>query len=79
MNDEQVRQAYRSFAETEAGRLIIEDLEVQGFYRTTTATMEHHLIYVNEGRRQLVLYIKEMMQPNKTLHIEHEEEELFYE
>lgn len=56
-----VRDAYRVLFESDAGKLVLGDLERQGFFRVTTATEEPHFMWVNEGRRQMVLYIHEMM------------------
>lgn len=61
-NEQSLRETYKTLFTSEAGKLVLKDLENQGFFNITTATMEPHFMWVNEGRRQMVLYIKEMME-----------------
>jgi hypothetical protein len=60
---EALQKAYRLVFLSEAGQEVMEDLEKQAFFKTTTSLNPHpHATFLNEGRRQLLLYIKTVVE-----------------
>ena len=60
--NEQLIKDYRETFNTAAGKRVVEDLELRGYYRTTTISNQEHIMIYREGARSMVAYIKTMVE-----------------
>lgn len=60
--NERLIKDYRETFNTAAGKRVIEDLELRGYYRTTTIAGQEHIMIYREGARSMVAHIKTMVE-----------------
>ncbi len=61
-NPYELHMAYRRLFETKDGKQVMADLERRGFYREPAFSGDHARLAFNEGRRSLVLHVKQMLE-----------------
>ena len=60
-NPYELHLAYRRLFESADGQRVMEDLERRGFYREPAFSGDPARLAFNEGRRSLVLHVKQML------------------
>lgn len=60
-NPLQLHKAYRRIFESKDGERIMRDLERRGFYREPSYADQPQRLAFNEGRRSMVLHVKQML------------------
>ncbi|MBU1249287.1 MAG: hypothetical protein KKB70_11350 [Proteobacteria bacterium] len=60
-NPYELHLAYRRLFESANGHQVMEDLERRGFYREPAFSGDPARLAFNEGRRSLVLHVKQML------------------
>lgn len=58
LDAEELSKLYKNIFDSEAGRLVLEDLRQRCFIYTTTAADTANKTYYNEGMRSVVLHIE---------------------
>ena len=56
----ELKQAYQNVFESESGKKVLADLERRCFYNTTTFSQNSNTTIFNEGKRSVLLHIKNM-------------------
>jgi len=62
----QKQQLYQRVFNTEDGKLVLEDLEKRCFIKHTTFDENHGKMSLNEGRRSIYVYIKDLISKDLT-------------
>lgn len=65
-NIRELARRYQSLFSTPEGQLVLEDLKQRGFIYDTTESDTHDKTLVNEGSRQMILYIIKMLDLDTT-------------
>lgn len=69
----ELHQAYCRMFGTMDGRRIMADLERRGFYREPAFSADPARLAFNEGRRSLVLHVKQMLDERHFARLRHRE------
>jgi len=64
LDEKQLRKAYMDAFSTSSGDIVLKDLQNRCHKRDTTASGKYReAIFINEGKRQVLLHIEGMMSP----------------
>ena len=77
IDDKELRQRYMQTFTTESGHIVLKDLQNRCFKRDTTFVEGNRdATLINEGSRQVLLYIENMMSPEGIANLAEPEEGL---
>jgi hypothetical protein len=65
-------ESYRKLFDTVDGKTVLSDLEDFGFYHDSTFTGDINCVAFNEGRRSVVLHIRNMMNTDPKTELQRE-------
>lgn len=67
-----LQEAYRKLFDTADGKTVLKDLEDFGFYHDSTFVGDPDVTIFNEGRRSVVLHIRNMMNTDPKVELQRE-------
>ena len=67
-----LQEAYRTLFDTPDGKTVLKDLEDFGFYHDSTFVGDPNVTVFNEGRRSVVLHIRNMMNTDPKAELQRE-------